>query len=117
MPDDKSSLDKQTPTRKVSALEKHLQSVIPTEKDFKDAGLPMADVIVPDVATWIAALKQVKQTNTNTFDPIRVQIAVQRVVVSVVNQVIQSNSDSNESDVRRQAISLTPVITRRIVGT
>jgi len=100
----------------LSAIEQYLSGRIPNKKAFEDAGFPVTYSDVPDVKAWVEELKRVKQTQPGELDPIRVQIAVQRVVISVITSLIGKTPDVDVSELRRRATSMIPTMTRKIVG-
>jgi hypothetical protein len=112
MPDSK-DVEKKTKSSPNPVAVDPLLKVLPTTTDFKDAGFPSDS---PDPRVWLAELKKVKQTDVRNLDPVRVEIAVQRVMIGVIKSMLKSNPDMDASDLRRRTTSLIPSITGTIVG-
>lgn len=108
--------DEKTTTKPVqpSPMDEHLKNAVLNAEDLKTIGVPGANL--PTIETWKTELAQVKQTNPKELDPVRVQIAVQRVVISVINPYLKEHPDLNAVDVRRKATSMIRTIAGRIVG-
>jgi len=96
------------------ALMDYLSGKIPTAETFKAAGILNASP--PAKSVWVTELKAVKQDDVADLDPVRVEIAVQRVMVSLANNMIQANPDETAKHIRRKASALIPIITRTLLG-
>lgn len=103
-----------TPVKKISAMQRHLGTRIPTADDLKKAGLDVTKA--PPIGEWEEQLALLQQTDPQRLDAVRVQIAVQRVLVIVVSQILDVNPDVSSSEVRRKATVMIPTITTRLVG-
>lgn len=99
---------------RLSKMQSYLLRVIPTAALYQQAGLPIEPEDAPDVTVYENALAEVQMTSADALDPVRVRIAVQRVVVAVVKQLLQRDPALSAPHLQGKATALIPIITEQI---